>query len=110
MVLTSMECFQGTGQLLQLPHHLYSFYLNNSNILHKSYLDNKVLALCPPMDTRTEKNANKFLSNFTFQLYYKGKILQLESEPASHAFIIVQGEVMSYKRLLKFESKHSLYR
>ena len=79
MVLTSMECFQGTGQLLQLPHHLYSFYLNNSNILHKSYLDNKVLALCPPMDTRTEKNANKFLSNFTFQLYYKVKFYNLRA-------------------------------
>jgi CRP-like cAMP-binding protein len=80
--------------------------LDNEETLAMDVLHPKILQICAPMDSRTEKSALKFLSYFKFNFVPRGHILQEEDEPAKQAFIVISGSVGTYKRLLRFNSIH----
>lgn len=44
---------------------------------------------------------------FNLAVYQKGKVLQAEGMAARNATIILWGEVMTYRRFLKYESKNN---
>lgn len=51
------------------------------------------------------KASNNFLSLFSMHIYKAGKVITTESgSPSPIALILINGDVMSYKRLIDFTS------
>ena len=57
------------------------------------------------MDQRSDKACQQFLNIFNFNFYRRGKVLQIEKTTANRAYIIIEGDVMTYKKLYRLLSK-----
>jgi hypothetical protein len=84
----------------------YSFekIKNNPGLLAVN-LHSAIYKISPPMDLRSDKACQQFLKIFNFNFYRKGKVLQIEKTTAQRAYIIIEGDVMTYKKLYRLLSK-----
>lgn len=104
MILVTLECTSATGKILRLYHPQYDYLTKNSDLLTKANLTNKVIDISPPISKMSQKTVKQFLSTFNMHIYTSGKVLSTESGRAPKAYILIEGSVMSYKRVIDFQS------
>jgi hypothetical protein len=103
LILTGLTCSSNTGQLIHLPHAVYHYLNSKHEILNKFKLHTDILQMCPPMIELSQKAINAFLDLFQMQICKAGQVIMTESA-STRAVILIDGDVMSFKRMIEMQS------
>ena len=105
MVLVGMSCSSGTGKVLRLSHSLHTYLQRHLDKINKYNLHPQVLKLSPPMPLQTQKSINTFISLFKLEVLQKGQVIVAEKDSRTPvALILIDGDIMQYKRVVDFPS------